>query len=463
MANTKIGLLPLYIELYDQVGSSRARLQSFYDRLAEIFEGYGIEVLRSDFCRLKDEFAKAVTHFEEEGATCIVTFHAAYSPSLESAEVLANTKLPIIVLDTTETYDFGPEQNKKEISYCHGIHGVMDMCNLLRRNGKAYVVAAGHFETSDVIARVLGYIKAAKAAMSINGSKVGIVGDSFDGMGDFFMTDEELKDIFGVTVVRPTADDLNAIAAEITDQEVADEIADDLMFNEQTTVIEDDVHEISAKTNLTVRKWIDKDELDAFTVCFRDVGEEVGLKTMPFAEASKAMSRGIGYAGEGDMLTAVFTGAFIKAYKDASFIEIFCPDWKNNTLFLSHMGEINLDLTTGITEVAAPKFIYGGTGVTKPVVIYGRYKGGDAVFVNVYRDENGFNIVTAPVEMMEYESDRFENKVRGWMKPQIDIADFLEQLSTYGGTHHSSLIYGATVKEIEFFGKILGLNVHVIK
>ena len=65
--------------------------------------------------------------------------------------------------------------------------------------------------------------------------------------------------------------------------------------------------------------------------------------------------------------------------------------------------------------------------------------------------------------MMEYESDRFENKVRGWMKPQIDIADFLEQLSTYGGTHHSSLIYGATVKEIEFFGKILGLNVHVIK
>ncbi len=464
MTKAKVGLLPLYIELYDNVaGSYRKRLEPFYERLAEILEGYGLEVLRSDFCRLKDEFAETVSRFENEGAACIITFHAAYSPSLESAEVLAGTKLPIIVLDTTETYDFSPEQNNGEISYCHGIHGVMDMCNLLRRNGKPYAIAAGHFETSDVILRVLGYVKAATAAMSINGSKVGIVGNSFDGMGDFYMTDDELKSIFGVDVVRPGAAELTAITDTITDEEVANEMYDDIMLNEQTGEIDEETHVISAKANLTVRKWIDRSGLDAFTVCFRDVGDEVGLKTMPFAEASKAMARGIGYAGEGDMLTAVFTGAFIKAYKEASFIEIFCPDWKNNTLFLSHMGEMNIDLASGIPEVAAPKFVFGGSGVSDPIVIYGRYKGGKAIFVNVYRNENGFNLIAAPVEMMEYESDRFENKIRGWMKPMIPISDFLEQLSTYGGTHHSSLIYGATLKEIEFFGNILGINVNIIK
>ncbi|NLD88446.1 MAG: hypothetical protein GX633_09365, partial [Clostridiales bacterium] len=312
MAKTKIGLLPLYIELYDKSGGrSRMRLEPFYERIAEILEGRGLEVIRSEFCRLEDEFACTVTRFEQEGAECIVTLHMAYSPSLESSKILANTKLPIVVLDTTETYDFGPEQNKGEISYCHGIHGVMDMCNLLRRNGKPFAIAAGHFECSDVIDRTIGFVKAACAAKAIEGSRVGIVGDSFDGMGDFFMTDEELFDIFGVTVVRPTKEELCEIGESITECEIKEEIASDLSSNRLTGDIGQEIHEISAKTNLTVRKWIDKAKIDAFTVCFLNVGKEVGLETMPFAEASKAMARGIGYAGEGDMLTATFTGAFL--------------------------------------------------------------------------------------------------------------------------------------------------------
>ena len=46
----------------------------------------------------------------------------------------------------------------------HGIHGVMDMCSLLRQRGKAYAIAAGHIEHSDVLDRVAGYVRAAGAA-----------------------------------------------------------------------------------------------------------------------------------------------------------------------------------------------------------------------------------------------------------------------------------------------------------
>lgn len=65
-------------------------------------------MVRSSFCRLEEEFKNAVNKFEENQVDCIVTWHAAYSPSLESIQVLANTPLPIVVLDTTETYDFQP-------------------------------------------------------------------------------------------------------------------------------------------------------------------------------------------------------------------------------------------------------------------------------------------------------------------------------------------------------------------
>ena len=65
------------------------------------------------------------------------------------------------------------------------------------------------------------------------------------------------------------------------------------------------------------------------------------MDTMPFVECCKAMQRGVGYAGEGDTLTAAFTGAFLQSWPKSNFVEIFCPDWKNQILFLSHMGEMN--------------------------------------------------------------------------------------------------------------------------
>ena len=78
-----------------------------------------------------------------------MTWHAAYSPSLECVGALTRPDLPVVVLDTTETYDFGATQDPGEISYCHGIHGVMDMCSALRQ-GKQYAIAAGHYSESDV-------------------------------------------------------------------------------------------------------------------------------------------------------------------------------------------------------------------------------------------------------------------------------------------------------------------------
>ena len=461
----KIGFLPLYIKLYDDSGSPRDRLEAFYESIAAAFEQKGIEVVRSPFCRIEPEFEAAVASFEAAGADCIVTWHAAYSPSLESSAVLARTSLPIVVMDTTETFDFSPEQDRGEISYCHGIHGVMDMCNLLTRNGKAFAIAAGHYPNSDVLDRVVGYIKAAKAATSLKGTKVGSVGESFKGMGDFLVSDKTMAERFGVTVVHADSAELKALAAGVSEADIAAEMAADA---EGCTVVEpfsEECHKRTVKDCLTVRRWLDKNAIDAFTVNFLDIGPRNGLSTMPFMEACKAMTRGIGYAGEGDILTASITGALMRGFGDVSFIEIFCPDWKGNRVLLSHMGEVNYNLLTGKPELKEMNFIYG-EDAKNPVVGYGCYKQGKAVFVNVFVDGNGeYSMVAAPVTMEEPNGvDKCAGQaVRGWMRTPIPVANFLEEISKAGVTHHSSLVYGATTDQLEFFGKLLGMKVITIK
>ncbi len=450
----KIGLLPLYIKLYGD--NLHYRLEPFYTKVTETLEKRGLQVVTSPFCCLKEEFEEIIKRYETENVDCIVTLHMAYSPSLESAEVLSKTSLPIVVLDTTETFDFSPMQNPDEISFCHGIHGVMDMCNLLKRNCKDYAICAGHFENSDVIDRCIGFVKAAVAANALRDSKTGSVGGSFDGMGDFLVSDEEMKRTFGVEVVYSKGEELAAEISSVTNEEIAAEMElDRKMFEGEADV---DVHKESTRVCLGLRKWAEKNSLSAFTVNFLHIGPESGITIMPFMEASKAMARGIGYAGEGDALTASFVGALMKSFNDTSFIEIFCPDWKSNTLFISHMGEMNIGISAGKCEYKETPVAYGNPS-GNPVVAYGCFKSGKAVFANVYRDAEGFKLLISPVQMTAPDEDNFKGNVRGWMKPEMPITDFLEKISIEGVTHHSMLVYDATPEQIDFFGRLLGLRV----
>ena len=118
----KIGLLPLYVKLYDdKLPEMRNRLEQFYNKIALMIENEKITVVKSSFCRLKNEFADAVNLFETESVDAIVTIHMAYSPSLESIDALCGTDIPIIVLDTTETLVFTNFQDPGEIMFNHGV------------------------------------------------------------------------------------------------------------------------------------------------------------------------------------------------------------------------------------------------------------------------------------------------------------------------------------------------------
>lgn len=192
-------------------------------------------------------------------------------------------------------------------------------------------------------------------------------------------------------------EELDALKCAITEEEIQAEMSEDLADTIKLNDFSEDTHRLTVKNCLTIRHWLEKHHLNAFSVDFMDVSPSIGLECMPFMEACKAMARGIGYAGEGDILIAVMTGALLQGFGSATFVEIFCPDWKNNTLFLSHMGEVNYALTEGQKTIKEMNFIY--TDAQNPVVKYTCYKEGSATFLNVFRGPNGYKMLVAPVTM----------------------------------------------------------------
>ena len=449
----KIGLLPLYIKLYDDhAPSARGRLERFYEEIASRIEAQGATVLRSPFCRLAEEVSSAVTRFESAGADVLVTLHMAYSPSLEAIDALEGTSLPIVVLDTTETLAFGFDASPSEIMYNHGIHGVMDLCHMMYRRGVPFAIAAGHID-SDVISRALGLAKAALAARALKETKLLAFGAPFAGMGDFLIPDEEMKTRFGVSVLRPSRDEVAKTAATVSEEEIEAKqarAATRYAVGEELDPLE---YRESIRAGLALYRLLEKENANAFTFNFNS---ETGFPTTPFLAASEALAEGIGYAGEGDTLTASFVRALLSAYPETNFVEFFCPDWDARTLFLSHMGECNLRVADGTPVLIRVKNKYAAP--TNPYFPAVRMKGGNGVYVNICRQKDGFQLIVTEAEMRDVTEDRFQDSVRGWLRVKDEVARFLEKYSEVGGTHHGIFVYGATEREMRFFAALLGMK-----
>ncbi|MHB8277337.1 MAG: L-arabinose isomerase family protein [Candidatus Humimicrobiaceae bacterium] len=464
MDKVKVGLLPLYLEFYDKkVSDLRVRSEEFLEEIINRLEEKELIIKNSKICRRKEEFKDAVNYFEKEKVAAIITLHLAYSPSLESAEALSSTNIPIIVLNTTPAFYFGSDQSTDEIMYNHGIHGVQDFCSLLYKKGKKYFIETGHYDKSDVLDRVVKKVKSVSLARSMRSQRVGRIGGSFEGMGDFFIPAEDLKKNPGIEVIETDFKEITDLIPGENSEEVKNEIlADYKTFKVDN--LSKKVHLDSVRIGLAIRKWIEKRSLTSFTYNFSVINKKSGFLTVPFLEASKQMAAGVGFAGEGDVLTASLVGTLLSIYPESSFVEMFCPDWSGDSIFLSHMGEMNIGLVSGKPFLFEKDVSLLET--EPPAVAAGSFKPGKAVYINLAPDtDNIFRLLVSEIEMVDLSAkkeslkDNMDKTIRGWFKHKLGISEFLSQFSKHGGTHHSAMVYGDIKDVISDFGRIMNWQV----
>ena len=461
MKKLKIGLLPLYLKLYvDSAPEATGKMESFLRRIASSISRRDVEVVVSGICFNREQFEDAVKNIEKQKVDAIVTLHLAYSPSLEAIEALKSTDLPIIVLNTTPGYVFDEGSTADDIMHNHGIHGVQDMCNLLKRHGKEFLIESGHWEKSDVIERVVDDLKAIALKKYISSSQIGIIGKPFYGMGDFSVPYKTLKETIGIGIIEEVPESVSRLLPDKDDPAVLEEIESDRIWYEIENITESS-HLNSVRIGHAIRKWIEEKNLDGYSINFSEISKSSGFPVFPFLEASKAMARGIGYAGEGDVLTAAVVGALMKIYPDSSFTEMFCPDWKGGRVFLSHMGEMNINLTNGKPKLFKKEDPF--MDLEDPVVAIGQFKPGKAVLVNLAPSKRDtYSLILSRVNMVEEKVQNLKDTINGWFVPPLLINDFLSEYSRIGGTHHSCLVYGGNIKTITTFGKLMGWEVYNI-
>ena len=458
MNSPKIGLLPLYLQLYDKTAPLRRNeFRPFIETIGQRFQNAGIGIVAAGICCVEDEFSAAVRLFDQSQVDLIVAVHLAYSPSLEAAAPLERTPIPILLLDTTMDYDFGQAVTPDRIMYNHGIHGVQDLASVLRRRGRPFEIVAGHVTESDVLERAVEVAHAAHAAKRLRGMRVLRIGESFREMGDFAVSGETLLETFGITVDTLPISRLAEEMANVKDADVQAEVQRDTsLYDVQAG---EEVHRRSVAVSLALRRLLEAGDYGAFSMNFLAFDSpRAPVDVVPFLEASKAMARGLGYAGEGDVLTACLVGALNTAFGLTTFTEIFCPDWKGGSIFLSHMGEMNPKIAATKPALVELQFPY--TEALNPAILVAPFAPGPATLVNLAPGPaRAFGLIASEVEVLgDATNPEMRNSVRAWIRTKKPLHEFLELYSRHGGTHHSALVYGNHARAIESLAKFAGLD-----
>ena len=170
----------------------------------------------------------------------------------------------------------------------------------------------------------------------------------------------------------------------------------------------------------------------------------------------------MGYGGEGEVLTAALVGALARAFGRTTFTEIFCPDWKGGSLFISHMGEVNPAVAAETPWLCEKDFPW--TGARNPAVITCAPQSGPAGLVNLAPGpDNSFSLIAGRVEVLsDTEHPEMKRSVRGWIRPQDSLERFLENYSRHGGTHHSALVLGDRLEGLQSLASWLQMELHVL-
>lgn len=327
---------------------------------------------------------------------------------------------------------------------------------MLRRRGKPFTVVAGHLSDLRTMERACAVVAGAHAAAVFRGMRVLRIGPAFAGMGDFQCPDADFEAQLGLSIeeIPPTA--LRDSVAAVTDDAVEREMHADRDAFE--VALDAEVHRRSVRLGLGLRRYLEHGGFGAFSLNFLAFDLETGpLSTVPFLECSKAMARGVGYAGEGDVLTAALVGA-LNAVGPTTFTEMFCADWAGGSIFLSHMGEFNPAVAAGTPRLYEKPYPF--TKTNNPAAIACAPRPGLATLVNLAPGPNGsFGLLATAVEVLgDGTHPDYRDWIRGWIRPPVPVEEFLETYSRHGGTHHCALVLGDCRDAVLAFGQALGLE-----
>ncbi len=457
----KIGLLALTLELYEKLAPELRRDRENWVRreiMPALQTKADVWFERAVF--RANEVEETLANFERNQADAVVVLLLSYSPSQVSLPGLQRTRLPVVIWNTQELFVVDQGYSPADLRNNHGVHGTQDLANVLLRAGVRFHYVTSHLRDPNAQDELHDFFAAAAAVRRLRSARLGLLGYPFPGMGDFAVDTTHLLATLGSSWTILTVEDYIKRAAAADSPAVARVVAD---YKSSYAVASDVTPadlDSAARVELALRGMIADQGLHGFTYQFLAFGDDERTPTLPFIAASRLMGEGFGFGGEGDLVSAAATAFLGWLCPPATFSEIFTVDFGGNSLFMSHMGEINLAMARRDRK---PALVARPTPITRTrdrqLALAASLEPGLATFTTMSLGPAGeWRLIASLVEVMDFPLLPSLFVPHFKIKPTRDVRQFLTDYANAGGPHHNAICLGDARRRLRLAAKLIGAD-----
>ena len=457
----KVGLLGLMLEFYERSGPElREGRERFVRRrlMPALAEHADIRFDGAVFTR--EAVEQAVAGFEADGVDVLLVVLLSYSPSLILAPALRKTSLPIVVWNTQELYAVDESYGQAELTANHGVHGTHDLCNVLIRAGVRFAYVTSHPDDAGGVAAVVDCIRAGYAVSRLRRARLGLLGYPFPGMGDFGLDATHMATTLGCAWEAMNLSEYVRRAEHAPQGDVASLMAEYRGAYEIAKGIKAEDLVATARAEIALRGMVRDYRLDAFSYQFLAFGEDDRVETLPFVAASRLLAEGVGFGGEGDLISAAGSALLGWLSPPASFSEIFTIDFGGNAVLVSHMGEANVAMARPDRKV---DMVCRGESL---VPIRGRqlalactFRPGAATLTALTLTAGQrWRIIAAPMTIEDFGPLPQLAVPHSKMSPGGDVREFLTAYAKAGGPHHLAVCFDDARARLAQVAEFLGAD-----
>jgi L-arabinose isomerase len=95
----------------------------------------------------RDDVERAMRELEGEGLDGLLVVMLTYGPAMNIARALAETRLPVCVVNTQPVGEVSSSWDMADLTYNQGIHGAQDTANALVRASRPFNVISGDWHS----------------------------------------------------------------------------------------------------------------------------------------------------------------------------------------------------------------------------------------------------------------------------------------------------------------------------
>ncbi|MEN8192230.1 MAG: L-fucose/L-arabinose isomerase family protein [Bacteroidota bacterium] len=472
MQKIKIGLFSIGLDTYwPQFSGLLDRLLGYHKEISDKIAEFGVSVVDAgmvDNIKLADSAAQK---FKQEDVDLIFLFISTYALSSTVLPVVQKANKPVVVLNLqpVSSIDYDAfnslgdrgKMTGEWLAHCQAC-SVPEIASVFNRSGIDYHLVTGYLEDETAWREIGNWIDAAKVRKTLSNTKVGLIGNYYNGMLDVYSDLTQQQAAFGNSYEILEVSELKSFRDSITEEEIEEKIK---QFRSEFKVSDEcEPYELerAAKTSCALDKIVSEKELGAIAYYFEGKGDAdyEDILTSIIAGCSTLTGNNIPVAGEYEVKNVQAMKIIDSFNCGGSFSEFYLMDFDDDVVLLGHDGPVHSGIAEGEVGLVPLPVYHGkpGKGLSMQMTV----KHGPVTILSVVQNREGevFFLVaegeSVPGPVLEIGNTNSRYRF------SIGAREFVNNWSKAGPAHHCAIGIGHISDKIDKLGALLKIAVNRI-